>query len=189
VLIVTAVSACGPRADNSRVKLSPPVENTALGPGDVFLLQIVGEKDLPQEYQVDSDGEVDIPYAHRVHVGGLEPQEVAAYVRKKLIKAGVLTDPSVIVRVEQWNSKHITILGQVQKPGSIPFSNGISLIQAISMAGGFNAVAKTDRVNLTRKTKTGTESVVISVDAITDGISPDIPLQAGDQIYVQQRVF
>jgi polysaccharide export outer membrane protein len=150
-------------------------------------MEIVGEKDLPQDYQVASDGTVDFPYIHRVHVEGLEPEEIVALLRKRLGEEKYLNDPSIVLRVSQYNSKRITVLGQVQKPGSLPFTQGLSLIQA--MAGGFNAIAKSDHVNLTRKTKSGTETVVLSVDAIIDGRSPDIPLQTGDQIYVHERVF
>ncbi|MEB2324421.1 MAG: polysaccharide export protein, partial [Sorangiineae bacterium] len=61
--------------------------------------------------------------------------------------------------------------------------------QAISLAGGLKSIAHHDRVNLTRKLKQGAKTVVVSVDAITEGRSPDIPLQAGDQIYVHERIF
>jgi len=188
-LVIATLGSCGPRTDNSRVHLSPPVENTTVGAGDVFMMQIVGEKDLPTDYQVASDGTVDFPYVHRVQVEGLEPQEIVALLRKRLAEEKILTDPSVVLQVREYNSKHVTVLGQVQKPGSLPFAQGLTLIQAISMVGGFNAIAKRDEVNLSRKTKSGTETVVLSVDAIIDGRSPDVPLQAGDQIYVHERVF
>jgi polysaccharide export outer membrane protein len=181
--------ACGPKTDNAHVHLTAPVENTTVGPGDVFSVQVVGEKDLPTEYQVASDGTVDFPYVHRTRVDGLEPQEIVALLRARLIKEKILTDPSIVLEVRQYNSKHVTIMGQVQKPGSLPFAQGLTLIQAISMAGGFNAIAKTDQVHLSRHTKTNTETVVLSVDAIIEGRSPDVPLQAGDQIFVHQRVF
>jgi polysaccharide biosynthesis/export protein VpsN len=186
---LSALSGCSSRTDNSHVKLPPPVESTTLGPGDVFQLQIVREKDLPQEYQIAGDGTVDLPYIHRVHVAGLEPQEVARLVRQKLIEQKILTDPSVIVSAKEYNSKRITVLGQVQKPGSFPLTPGMTLIQAISLAGGLTSIANKDRVNLTRKLRDHTKTVVLSVDAITEGRAPDLLLQAGDQIYVHERVF
>lgn len=181
--------ACGSSSDNSHVNLPVPVESTTLGPGDVFQMQIVGEKDLPQEYQVASDGTVDFPYVNRLQIAGLEPQEVARLVRQELIKQKILTNPSVVVSAKEYTSKKFTVLGQVQKPGSFPFSSGVTLIRAISEAGGLTAIANKDRVNLTRKVKNGRKTVVVSIEAITEGRSPDIPLQAGDQIYVHERVF
>lgn len=180
---------CGPKVDNSHVKLPPPIESTTLGPGDMFALQVVGEPELPKDYQVASDGTVDFPYVHRIEVSGLEPQQLARRVREKLIEQRILSDPSVIVSVKEYKSKRVTVLGQVRKPGSFPLSTGMTLLQAISQAGGLNAIANRDRVNLTRKAKESATTVVLSFDAITEGRSPDVPLQAGDRIYVNERVF
>lgn len=189
VLALSLALGCGPKVDNSRIKLPDPVESTTLGPGDVFTLDMVGEKDLPRDYQVASDGTVDFPYVHRLKVQGLEPQQVARTVRERLIAQRILIDPSIIVSVKEYNSKRVTVLGQVQRPGSFPLTTGMTLVQAISNAGGLNAIANGERVNLTRKDKQGATTVVLSFDSITDGRSPDIPLQAGDQIYVHERVF
>jgi polysaccharide biosynthesis/export protein VpsN len=181
--------ACASAADNTKLNLPPPVESTTVGPGDVFQMQIVGEKDLPAEYQIASDGTVDLPYLNRVEVKGLEPQEIARLIRTKLIEKQILTNPSVVVSVKEYNSKRIVLLGQVQKPGSFPLSPGLTLIQAVSLAGGFTSIANTSRVNLTRSSKGGSRTVQVNLDEITGGRSPDIPLQAGDRIYVYERIF
>jgi polysaccharide export outer membrane protein len=186
---VLAVLGCAGRP-KSRVNLPPPVESTTIGAGDTFVLTIVGEDKLPKEYRVAPDGTVDLPYIHRVQVAGLEPQQVVDLVRKKLMDADILRDPSVSIDVKEYNSKRVVVLGQVQKPGSFPLTPGFTLIQAISQAGGFNTIANRDRVNLTRKTAGGqTRTIVLSVDAITEGTLPDIPLQSGDTIYVIERIF
>ena len=187
--LLIGMLGCGPKVDNSRVKLPVPIESTTLGPGDVFTLDMVGEKDLPRDFQVASDGTVDFPYVHRIHVQGLEPQEVAETVRKQLIAERILVDPSIIVSVKEYNSKRVTVLGQVQKPGSFQLTPGMTLVQALSNAGGLNAIANGGRINLTRKGQPGPTTVVLSFDSITEGRSPDIPLQAGDQIFVHERVF
>ena len=188
VTALFAVIGCGGRP-KSRVNLPPPVESTTIGAGDVFVLTIVGEDKLPKEFRVSPDGTVDFPYIHRQSVAGLEPQQIVDVVRAKLIEADILRDPSVAIDVKEYNSKRVVVLGQVQKPGSFPLTPGFTLIQAISQAGGFNAIANRDRVNLTRKTAGQTRTIVLSVDAITDGSLPDIPLQSGDQIFVGERIF
>jgi len=189
LVFVFGVLGCAARVDNARVALPPPIESTTIGPDDVFRMQIVGEKELPDEYQVSSDGSVDLPYIHRVQAAGLEPQNLAKIIRERLVAEKILKDPSVIVTIKEHRSKKITVLGQVQKPGSFTFSSGMTLLQALSVSGGFTSIAKSDRVNLTRKTKTGSKTVVLSIDSITEGRSPDILLQAGDVIYVSERVF
>ena len=188
-LSVIALPACASNSGAPPTNLAPPVERNVLGPGDTFTMEIVGEKDLPHEYQVASDGTADLPFVHTLHVADLEAQEVARLVREHLISEKILTDPSVVVQVKEYASRHITLLGQVAKPGSFPLAPGMSLIQAISQAGGLTAVASSSHVNLTRKTAKGQQTVEIDVGAITEGKAPDVPLQAGDQIYVHERLF
>ncbi|MBX3182108.1 MAG: polysaccharide export protein [Polyangiaceae bacterium] len=152
-------------------------------------MQIVGEKDLPEEYEIASDGTVAVPYLERLKVTGLEPQEVAQLITKELKEQQILQRPVVIVRVEAYNSRKVTVLGEVQKPGSFPYAPGLTLIQAVSQAGGFNSIASLGQVRLTRQTQDGDVTVVVSADAINEGAAPDIPLQSGDRIFVPQRVF
>lgn len=189
VAVLLLAQACGGSGPAVRGTLPPVEESSQLGPGDVFKMQIVGEKDLPEEYQIASDGTVALPYLERLKVGGLEPQEVAKLVTRELKQRKILQKPVVIVRVEAYNSRKVTVIGEVQKPGSFPYSPGLTLIQAVSQAGGFNSIANLGQLRLTRQTKKGDVTVVVSADAITEGSAPDIALQAGDRIYVPQRVF
>ena len=188
-LLLTIASACTSNPGVQHSNLAPPIERNVLGPGDTFTLEIVGEKDLPHEYQVASDGTVDFPYVHTLKVADLEAQEVARLVRERLIAQKVLSDPSVVVQVKAYASRHVTVLGQVSKPGTYPLVPGMSMIQAISEAGGLTAVASGTHVSLTRKTSKGQQTVELNVDAISEGRAPDVQLQAGDQIYVRERLF
>lgn len=189
LLLIASLIGCAGSGQSSNRALPPPSESTTLGPGDIFQLEIVGEKDLPSEYQVASDGTVMLPYIQTVRVVGLEPQEVAKKVSERLVEEKILTRPSVVVSVKEYRSKLVTLLGQVQKPGSFPYAGSMTLLQAISLAGGMTGIAHTTKVNLTRLNKSGEQTVVVNVDAIQEGRAADIPLQAGDRIFVQERVF
>jgi len=189
VLCVVLVCGCASGSSGPAPVLPAPTERNELGPGDIFTLEIVGEKDLPLEYQVASDGTVDFPYIHSRRVADLEPQEVSRLVRDELIKAKVLSDPSIVIQVKEHASRRVSLLGQVAKAGSFPLLPGMTLIQALSQAGGLTAVANASHVNLTRKTATGQKTVEVNVDAINEGKAPDILLEAGDQIYVHERLF
>jgi protein involved in polysaccharide export with SLBB domain len=182
-------SACGGSNDNVHLNLPPLTEKSTVGAGDVFLMEIVGEKDLPHEYQIASDGSVDLPYLHTVQVAGLEPQEIARLVRKLLIERQILSDPSVVLQIKEYNSRRVTIMGQVAKPGTFPYTPGLTLIQALSQAGGLTGIANVDRVNLTRRTPSGSRTAVVSIGTIMEGRSADIPLQSGDRIFVHERIF
>jgi polysaccharide export outer membrane protein len=170
--------------------LPPPALSTIVGPGDLFEVYIVGEKEIPKEFRVQPDGTVDFPYLDRVKVAGLEPQEIEDLLKKQLIERRILVDPQVTLIVKQYNSKKVSVIGAVQKPGSLPWSEGMKLVDAISLAGGLTALADGDHVRITRNVGSSkTVTATVSVDDITDGKQPDVPLQAGDTIKVDQRVF
>ena len=188
VLAVVLGACSGNHAPRATV-LPPPSEKTVIGPGDIFTMQIVTEKDLPAEYQVASDGTVDFPYVQTIQVSGLEPQEIARLVRQKLMERKVLVDPIVVVQVKDYKSRSVILLGQIAKPESFPFTTKLTLMQTISLANGLSQITNDNNVTLTRKMDQGTKTVTISVDAITDGKAPDVPLQAGDRIYVPSRLF
>ena len=170
--------------------LPPPTPSTTVGPGDVFEVFVVGEPNLPKEYRVQPDGSIDFPYVDRLQVSGLEPQEIVDKIKTNLVEKKILSNPQVSLVVKQYNSKKIAIIGQVAKPGNINWTEGIKLVDAISQAGWFTNIADSNHVILTRSVGPGkTVTAVVSVDAITDGAQADIPLQAGDTIKVEGRVF
>lgn len=185
--VLGTATGCGAQA--KRLDLPPPEEVTSMGVGDVFELRIVGEDKLPTTFTIARDGTADLPYIKRMKVEGLEPQEVAELVRAKLMAEQILTDPSVSVSIKEYNSKRVVVLGEVQKPGSLPIEPGMTLLRAISMAGGFNSLANKSKITLRRKVEGKVRVVVISVEDIMSNAMPDVPLQAGDSVNVEQRVF
>jgi polysaccharide export outer membrane protein len=173
-----------------KVDLPAAVETKTIGPDDAFEIRIVGEDKLPIGFTVAPDGTVDLPYISRLKVAGLEPQQLAALVRQRLIDAQILRDPSVSVSVKEYRSKKVEVLGEVAKPSSLALEPGMTLLRAISQAGGFNSIADKGHVSIRRRLHDGsTKAATVSVDDITSNRLPDIPLQAGDTIYVGQRVF
>jgi len=187
-LLVALGSSCRPEA--KPVNLPPPVESSSIGAGDVFEMHIVGEDELPTEYTVAPDGTVDIPYIHRISVAGMQPQEISDAIRGKLIADQILTDPSVIVSIKAYNSKRITVGGEVKEDGAFPFEPGMTVADAIVLAGGMTSLSQSWNVILLRKLPDGTKKrVVVDYDAITNNEIPDVPLQAGDKITVPQRAF
>lgn len=169
--------------------LPPPNNTYTLGPGDRFELTVIGEN-FPKEYSVASDGTVDLPMLHRQNVAGFEAQDLASHLRQLLIDGKFLRDPVVIVNIKEFNSKRITVGGAVSKPGDYPYTPGLSLLRVISNAGGFTAVANRTAVLITRRSGDGQRfTASFSVDAISEGRTSDVPLQAGDNVYVNERNF
>ena len=165
--------------------------STTVGVGDVFVVQVVGEKELPTEYRVQPDGSIDFPYIDRVQVAGLEPQQIVDLLKRRLVSGKVLSEPQLSLVVKQYNSKRVTVIGAVSKPGTVSWTEGIGIVDALSQAGWFTPLGDSSHVLLTRRSGGGLKTVtaVVSVEQITNGKQPDIPLQAGDTIRVDQRVF
>jgi protein involved in polysaccharide export with SLBB domain len=189
LVALLALLACG-RSYPPPPKLPDPIVNQKVGPGDVIEIVVVGEEKLPKEYEVQGDGSLDFPYVPDLVVSGLEPRQIALALRNKLVEAKYLVDPQVQVKVKAYNSKKIQIIGQVAKPGPLPYQDGMTLVQAISAAGWFTPLADTNHIQLIRNVPpNSTVNAVVSVDAITDNARPDVKLQQGDTIKVDQRLF
>ena len=189
VLLLTLV-ACSTGAPPPR-NLPPATPSTTLGPSDLFEVTVVGEKDLPKEYRVQPDCTIDFPYIDRVSdVCGLEPQQLVDKLKTALKEKQILTNPQLTLVVKQYASKKVSVIGQVNKPGSVPWTDGMRLFDVISQSGGFTSIADSKNVVLVRRVGKGkTVTVTVNVDGIGDGTQPDIPVQAGDTIKVDSRVF
>lgn len=191
VLVVACLACLGcSKSYGPPPNLPAPVVTSSVGPGDVLEIVVVGEEKLPKDYEVQPDGTLDFPYLQALPVSGLDSKQIAVKIRNNLVEAKYLVNPQIQVKVKQYNSKKIYILGQVARPGPLPYQDGFTLVQAISAAGGFTPLADTNHVQLIR-TVAGGKSVnaVISVDAITDNVRPDLKLQQGDTIKIDQRLF
>ncbi|MCS6858318.1 MAG: polysaccharide export protein [Sandaracinaceae bacterium] len=190
VFALVAQLACGPsapRLPQGRAELEQ--EDTTLGPGDVFDVRVYREEDLSAQYRVESDGTIDFPLIGRIRVAGLEPSAVAEEIAKRLREGQFLVNPHVSVRVQEYNSRRISILGAVRQPGSYPIRSRMGVVEAISLAGGFTALANRDGTRLTRRINGELRTFNVPVDRIASGQEPDIVVRAGDILHVPERLF
>ena len=188
-LAALALIACVRGPEQQAAPLVVPEEDTSLGPGDVFEIRVFGEKDLTAKYQVGPDGKIRYPFLGELAVQGKDPQEVALEITEKLKAGQFLRDPHVSVFVEQSNSKRISVLGAVAKPGTFPIIPGMTVVQAVSGAGGFTPLASKDDTVVTRRLDGKLERHRVPVTAVTRGDADDFPLRAGDIVFVPERVF
>jgi polysaccharide biosynthesis/export protein len=148
-----------------------------VGAGDRLSIRVVGEQDLTGEYVVDATGVLSMPYVQSVPVGGLNTGQIERLVERKL-KAGYLRDPKV--SVQAINLRPFYIMGEVTTGGSFPYQPGITVQNAIAIAGGYGTRADKGLVLLTRRSATGTNTYKVPV---TTQVYP------GDIVFIRERWF
>lgn len=191
LLVLALVASCA----MSRRDIAPPPQTKAdllpeekLGVDDVFEIKVLGEPDLSGPRRVAADGTVDYFYSDRISVIGKRPGEIRDLITAKL-KDGVLRSPQVTIMVTEWNSRKINVFGQVLKPGPVNYFPGMTLLDAISAAGSFSAIAAKNSVSIRREIKGRVESRTYPVADINEGRYPNVPVLPGDTIIVDERIF
>jgi polysaccharide export outer membrane protein len=148
-----------------------------VGAGDRLTIRVAGESDLTADYLVDGSGNISLPYIQTVYIAGMTTPQVEKLVTARL-RNGYLRDPKVSVQATALRPFYI--LGEVTTSGSFAYQNGITVQNAIAIAGGYSTRADQGSVLITRKNVTGTATHRVPV---TTQIYP------GDIIYVRERWF
>jgi len=159
-----------------------------VGIDDTFDVRVYGETDLSGMFRVATDGTVDYPLAGRLQVAGLRTGEIQHLIVEKL-KGRYLKDPQVIVTIKDRNSQKVSVLGQVARPGQVPYYPNMTIVDAIASAGGFTGIAAKNSVNLRREVGGKIETHVFRVADISEGHSPNVQVLPGDVLVVDERVF
>ena len=159
-----------------------------IGAQNLLQIRIFGEASINQLYRVDEDGYIKHALAGRVKLGGLTVTAAERLMEQKL-DGDYILNPQMSIFVLEYS--HFSIIGEVRRPGNYEISGRVSVIRAISMAGGFTPIANQRGVQIIRKATDGSESK-ISVDAakIMEGnLSDEQDLQADDVIVVPKSFF
>jgi polysaccharide export outer membrane protein len=174
--------------NTSAIPVSQEMHNDRLGIDDSFAVRVYGEPDLSGNYRVATDGTIDFPLAGRIVVKGLNISEVQQEIVKRL-KDGYLLNPQVTVMITEWNSRKVSVLGQVVRPGAVAYFPNMTIVDAIASAGGFTGVAAKNSVNLRREVVGKVETHTFPVADIAEGHSPNVMILPGDVVVVEERLF
>jgi protein involved in polysaccharide export with SLBB domain len=154
-----------------------------------FDVRVFNEETLSATYRVAQDGTIDFPLVGQLSVAGLEPAAVARLIENELRARELLRDPQVSVFVQEYASKRVSVVGEVGEPGTFPVTSGLTLVQVITLAGGFGGMADRNGTTLSRRVDGELQRFRVPVDEITSGRRSDVPVGAGDIINVPRRVF
>lgn len=161
---------------------------TALGAGDVFEVRVFEESNLSGVFRVGSDGHIDYPLCGRVPLAGLDASGAGEAIADCL-REGYLRNPQVSVFVQEHQSRQVFVFGQVNKPGTFAFREGMTVVEAITRAEGFTKLASKNSVVITRLVDGREQRLRIPVEDIGVGRAPNFSLQPGDIVFVPESFF
>jgi protein involved in polysaccharide export with SLBB domain len=188
-LILALLAGCAPTVRTVSEQPPPiPAADTTLGVGDTFEVRVFGEPDLSGTYRVGAEGSITFPLGGVIQVEGLNPEAAADRIAQRL-KEGILRNPQVTVLVKEQTSKKVHVLGQVSKPGTFTYTPSMSVIEAITVAGGFTPIAAKNDTTITRSDKGQKTIVKVPVADIGEGKAKNVYLRPGDIISVPERIF
>jgi len=174
-------------AANRPEGVNPPVKvgkDYVIGADDVLDVSVWKEQDLTRTLQVRPDGKISMPLLGDVQAAGLTPSQLAQTVSDKLKR--YLTAPQVTIILTQINSQRVYVTGEVTRPGAYPVLPGMTILQAITSAGGLTQFANAKKIFLMRDENHIQTKYPFSYKEVLDGRKADenLPVKAGDTIVV-----
>ena len=164
-----------------------------LGSGDKIRLRVEfggsGEANvIEREYTIDSSGEIAVPYIDIVKVEGRSPAMIRDEIKKRLAD-GYLKNPIVQVDVLDIQSRRVAVMGEVKNPGQYPYAPSMTILDAITAAGGFTPMSRANAVTVLRRQNSKPIKYTVPVGEIQNNRATNFPMRPGDVINVPQRVF
>jgi len=148
-----------------------------LGPGDQVRVTVFRHEDLSGEFEVDGEGFFAMPLVGEIMTAGLTARQLENEIELRLQSGGYLVEPQVSIEV--LNYRPFYIIGEVNNPGSYQYVNGMTVINAVALAGGFSYRADQDDIVINRGGSNGAQ-----IEAL-----PDTAVLPGDIIEVPERFF
>lgn len=185
---LVATAACGDPPPSEYPTQQVYVEDTTLGPGDIFAVRVFRQKDLSGTYNVSAEGTIAFPLIGTVAVAGKTPAQVE-YILRERLSDGYLVDPQISILVQEYRSKKVSVFGQVRQPGALAFVEGMSVVEAVARAGGFTDLARKNAVTVTRDIAGKKATYTVPVESIGKGKAKNFFVRPGDVVFVPRRAW
>lgn len=177
--LAAADEAATPTATRGDAEGGAPadVAGYRLGPGDEIRVTVFRHEDLSGEFELDGEGTFAMPLVGGIDANSLTARQLEDRIESQLEEQGYLVNPQASVEV--LNYRPFYIIGEVRNPGSYPYVSGMTVINAVALAGGYTYRAAEGSVTITRGGSNGTELAT----------RPESAVLPGDIIRVPERFF
>jgi polysaccharide export outer membrane protein len=177
----TSTSRAAASAPASTGGVSAPA-GYILSPTDQVTVEVFGEEDLRTSGRLNPEGNLSVPLLGSIHLAGLSLTQAASKLTE-LYSRDYLVNPKVNVTLLSYARRRFTILGQVGHPGVIEMPDsspeGIDLLEAIAMAGGYSRIAAPERITVRRQNASGDQMFKVNAKRFTKGKGRRFSRQAG----------
>ena len=180
----TKDNSAGSTADLPTPKPATYSPQYLIGTDDELFVSIWREPDISRSVQVRPDGKISLPLLNDVQAVGLTPMQLGAEITTRLRK--FIAEPQVTIIVTHINSPRIFILGEVSRAGAYPMPPGMTVLEALSSAGGVTAFAKQAKIHVLRMEEGKQVILPFNYKEVLHGLRPEqnVALKAGDTIVV-----
>ncbi|HVB34935.1 MAG TPA: polysaccharide biosynthesis/export family protein [Patescibacteria group bacterium] len=195
VLVLFALPAMGKKAPKKQARNSAQSPSSTqatagadpryvIGPQDVLDINVWEEPAISRTVPVRPDGKISLPLLDDIQAAGLTPDQLGKVITADLRK--YVENPQVTVIVTAINSQRISILGEVNRPGTFQMLPKMTVLQALSDAGGFTPFAKLKNIYVLRMVNGKQEKFPFNYKDILKGNNPreNLTLKTGDTIVV-----
>lgn len=166
-------------------------QDYTVGGNDILGIKVYNEPELTQEkLRVSSDGLISFPFIGKVKVAGQTTSEIEDEITSRLSEGGYFIRPHISVRVEEYRSKKVLVMGAVENPGSYSLEEAVQVLDIISQAGGIDSEEAGRMGILVRKEKTNGQSQKLAVQIDLSellsgsGTTQNLYLKDKDVLYV-----
>lgn len=162
-----------------------------VGVDDVMEIGVIQPEPMLSTVTVTPDGYITFPYIGTLRVKDLTLAEVQDLVTQRLAD-GYMRYPVVTVALKESRSRKFFVYGEVAKPGSYPMEANMTILRAISVAGGFTKYSNTSKVKLLRPNVGGPgyQPLNVNIKSVMSGnATEDMLLQSGDMVVVSEGMF
>jgi polysaccharide biosynthesis/export protein len=177
MLLFLAVAACG-GPDVAETVTIPEAEPYRLDSGDRLRITVFGQEEMTGEYVVDGSGFISLPLIAQVEARRRTAEELEQEISQRLRSESILINPSVNIQVLTY--RPFFILGQVAAPGQYAYVEGMTVLTAVAMAGGFTTRADTSDFTIVRK---------VGNKVIEGRAQRNTLVKPGDVVSVPERIF
>jgi polysaccharide export outer membrane protein len=182
------VSQTGASSQKSAGSTAAPLvlpKGYVIGPEDVLSIIVWREKDMSADVVVRPDGKISLPLLNDVQAAGYTPEQLAEIVEKAAAK--FVTDSDATVIVKAINSRKVFVLSEVGKPGTVPLTSEMNVLQLIASVGGFLEYANKDNVTILRTEGGRERRFRFNYNEVVEGknLQQNIMLQPGDTVLIK----